>query len=36
MRIQIIDTSTTIGVSDNPTITIDIAKVTFEDYESDG
>lgn len=36
MRIQIIDTNTTIGVSDNPTVTIDIAKVTFEDHESDG
>lgn len=36
MRIQIIDTSTTIGASDNPTVTIDIAKVTFEDHESDG
>lgn len=36
MRIQIIDTSTTIWVSDNPTFTVDIAKVTFEDHESDG
>ena len=36
MRIQIIDTTTTIGASDNPTVTIDIAKVTFDDHESDG
>jgi len=36
MRIQIIDTATTIGASDNPTVTIDIAKVTFEDHEDDG
>ena len=35
MRIQIIDTATTIWASDNPTVTIDIAKVTFEDHESD-
>lgn len=36
MRIEIEDTSKTIGSSDNPKITIDISKVTFEDYESDG
>lgn len=35
MRIQIIDTDTTIWASDNPTVTIDIAKVTFDDHESD-
>ena len=31
MRIRIKDSNTTIGVSDNPTIDIDVAKVTFDD-----
>lgn len=35
MRIEIIDTATTIGVEDNPTVIIDIAKVTFEEYSND-
>lgn len=33
MRIEIVDTSKTIGVSDNPTVKVDIAKVTFEDHD---
>lgn len=36
MRIEIIDTDTTIGVSDNPTIKIDIARVSFEEHAQDG
>lgn len=30
MRIEIIDTGVTIGASDNPTVRIDLAKVSFE------
>lgn len=33
MRIELVDTSKTIGDSDNPTIKFDIAKVTFENHE---
>lgn len=35
MRIQIIDTWTTIWVADNPSVIIDIARVTFEDHEDE-
>lgn len=35
MRIEAIDTTTTIWLSDNPKMTIDIAKVTFDDHEND-
>ena len=34
MRIEIIDTSKTIWVSDHPTIIIDIAKTNIEEYET--
>lgn len=34
MRVEIIDTTKTIWVSDNPTIRIDIARHTIEEYES--
>lgn len=36
MRIEFIDTSKTIGVSDNPTVQITLSKVTFEDHSSEG
>lgn len=36
MRIQIIDTDTTIGVSDNPSVIIDIARISFEEHAQDG
>lgn len=36
MRIEFIDTSKTIGVEDNPTVQINLSKVTFEDHSSDG
>lgn len=35
MRIEAVDTSKTIWTASNPTITIDIAKVTFDEYEND-
>lgn len=36
MRIELLDDSVTIGVSDNPTVIIDLSKVTFEDHSTDG
>lgn len=35
MRIEIIDTNVTIGTSDNPTVRIDLARVSFEMPEDD-
>lgn len=36
MRIRMIDPNTTIGVSDNPTIEIDVPKVSFDDVVKEG
>ena len=35
MRIEMIDTSKTIWVSDNPTVQIDLARVSFEDHDEE-
>lgn len=36
MRIEAVDTTKTIWAASNPTMKIDIAKVTFDEYENDG